>query len=42
MSKKARAMLTLWRIGRITQVGLQKAVEDGSLTQAECDLIKRL
>lgn len=39
MSPKAKALMNLYRRGKITISGLQKAVEDGVITQAEYDLI---
>lgn len=39
MSPKAKALMNLYRRGKITINGLQKAVEDGVITQAEYDLI---
>lgn len=39
MSKKASAFLTLYRMGRVTEVALRKAVNDGVLTEEEYSLI---
>lgn len=42
MRKEVKAMLTLWRMGKINAKGLQKAVEKGTLTQEEANLIKAM
>lgn len=39
MSKKAKAMMTLYRMGRVTEEGLRKAVNAGVLTEEEYSLI---
>lgn len=39
MSKKAKAFLTLYRMGRVTKEALRKAVNDGVLTEEEYSLI---
>lgn len=39
MSKKASAFLTLYRMGRVSKAALQKAVNDGMLTEEEYSLI---
>ena len=35
MSAKAKAMQNLYRMGRVSEAALRKAVEDGILTEAE-------
>ena len=39
MSPRARALQNLYRRGKITIEGLQKAVEDGVITQEEYEII---
>lgn len=39
MSKQAKAFLNLWKMGRVSEAALQKAVYDGVLTAAEATLI---
>jgi hypothetical protein len=39
MSKKAKALLNLWKMKRINKTSLQKAVEDGIITEEELKLI---
>lgn len=39
MSPKAKALQNLYKRGKITIEGLQKAVEDGIITEAEYHLI---
>lgn len=39
MSNKAKALLNLWRMGRINEAALQKAVTDGVITENEFKLI---
>lgn len=39
MSPRARALRNLYKRHKITQAGLQQAVEDGVITQAEYELI---
>lgn len=39
MSAKAKAMRTLYRMGRVTIEAMQKAVADGVLTAAEYEAI---
>jgi hypothetical protein len=39
MSNKARALMMLWKMGKVTKTALQKAVKDGVLTQKEFDTI---
>lgn len=39
MSTRARAMMTLYRMGRVTVAALVRAVSDGVITQAEYDQI---
>lgn len=39
MSAKAKALQTLYRRGKITIEGLQKAVTDGVITQEEYEMI---
>ena len=35
MSKRANAFLTLYKMGRVTEAALRKAVDDGLLTEEE-------
>ena len=39
MSKKAKALWTLYKMGRITKAALKKAAEDGLLTEEEFAII---
>ena len=39
MSKKAKAFLVLWRMGRVSETALRQAVEDGILTETEVEAI---
>lgn len=39
MSARAKALMNLYKRGKITIEGLQKAVEDGVITQEEYDMI---
>ena len=39
MSARAKALQNLYRRGKITIEGLQKAVEDGVITQEEYNII---
>ena len=39
MSAKAKALMNLYRRGKVTIEGLQKAVQDGVITEAEYHLI---
>ena len=35
MTRKGKALLTLYKISRITTNGLKKAVQDGTITESE-------
>lgn len=39
MSNKAKTLQNLYRRGKVTEEGLQKAVEDGVITQEEYNTI---
>lgn len=39
MSKKAKALLNLWKMKLINETSLQKAVADGVITEEELKLI---
>ncbi len=39
LSKKAKAIYTLYKMGKITIEGLNKAIQDGIITQEEFNII---